>query len=297
MWHGALWRGGVVARQCGRRLWRGGVVARRRCGATLSGSRDSRSEPAPRAMRQPVSAQPALQSPRAFCRHPRRPRRLGSVHRSRRSRRVPFHSRHPADHVPRPAVDDAAVRRVRVSGGIQRALSISARQRRQRAERRLRSADADGIRLRPSARRRRSGQGRRRDRFDRGHRDAVQRDPARPRLDLDDDQLDGDHSAVAVRGGRQTSGRRAGERSRARCRTTSSRSTSPAAPTSTRRARRCGSSPTSSRSASASCPTGTRFRSAAITSARPDRRRCRKLRSPSRMRSPTCSPPSTPGST
>ena len=40
---------------------------------------------------------------------------------------------------------------------------------------------------------------------------------------------------------------------RARSRTTSSRSTSRAAPTSIRRAPRCGSSPTSSRSASASC--------------------------------------------
>ena len=48
--------------------------------------------------------------------------------------------------------------------------------------------------------------------------------------------------------------------------------------------RRCASSPTSSRSASASCRTGTRFRSAAITSAKPDRRRCRKWRSPSPTR-------------
>ena len=48
--------------------------------------------------------------------------------------------------------------------------------------------------------------------------------------------------------------------------------------------RRCGSSPTSSRSASASCRTGTRSRSAAITSARPARRRCRRWRSPSPTR-------------
>ena len=70
----------------------------------------------------------------------------------------------------------------------------------------------------------------------------------------------------------------------ARSRTTSSRSTSRAAPTSTRRARRCGSSPTSSRSASASCRTGTRSRSAATTSARPARPPCRRWRSPSRTR-------------
>ena len=83
----------------------------------------------------------------------------------------------------------------------------------------------------------------------------------------------------------------------ARSRTTSSRNTSRAAPTSIRRATRCGSSPTSSRGASASCRTGTRFRSAATTSARPARRRCRRSRSRSPTRSPTSRRRAPPGST
>ena len=74
-------------------------------------------------------------------------------------------------------------------------------------------------------------------------------------------------------------------RSRARSRTTFSRSTSRVAPTSIRLGPRCGSSPTSSRSASASCPTGTRFRSAGITSAKPGRPPSRK--SPSRSPTPS----------
>src|ERR1043166_6846376 len=83
----------------------------------------------------------------------------------------------------------------------------------------------------------------------------------------------------------------------ARCRTTSSRNTSRAAPTSTRRARPCASSPTSSRSASGSSRSGIRFRSAAITSAKPDRPRCRKWRSRSLTPAPTCSRRSTAAST
>ena len=72
----------------------------------------------------------------------------------------------------------------------------------QRPERRLRSAHADGLRLRPPAGRRRSRPGRRRHRLDRGHGAAVRRHPARAGLDVDDDQLDGDHPAGALRRGR-----------------------------------------------------------------------------------------------
>src|SRR5690349_2595617 len=42
------------------------------------------------------------------------------------SRRISFHSRHSADHVPRPAVDHAAVRRLRHRVRIQQALPLSA---------------------------------------------------------------------------------------------------------------------------------------------------------------------------
>ena len=60
--------------------------------------------------------------------------------------------------------------------------------------------------------------------------------PLDQRLDVDDDQRDGDHPARALRRGGAAAGRRASERCRARSRTTSSRSTSRAAPTSIRRA-------------------------------------------------------------
>ena len=141
----------------------------------------------------------------------------------------------------------------------------------------------------------RSRKGRRRDRQHRGHGRAVRRHPARPRVDVDDDQLDGDHPARALRRGGPAAGACQTTRSRARCRTTCSRSTSRAGPTSTRRARRCGSSRTSSRSASGRCPTGTPSRSAAITSARPARQPCRKWLSRSRTRSPMWKPRRTAG--
>ena len=164
----------------------------------------------------------------------RRPCGLGSGRRPRLSRRVSLHARHPADDVPRAAVDDAAVRRLRHRRRIEPPLPVSARPGRQRPERRLRPADADGLRLRPSARRRRSRPRRRRHRLDRGHGRAVRRHPARRGLDVDDDQRDGDHPAGALRRRRQAAGRAARDARRARCRTTSSRNTSRAAPTSIR---------------------------------------------------------------
>ena len=142
---------------------------------------------------------------------PDKPRRVERGRRTRRARRVSLHARHPADDVSRPALDDAAVRRVRHGRGIQRALPLSAGAGRQRPQRRVRPADADGLRLRPSARRRRSRPRRRRDRFDRRHGGAVRRHPARSRLDVDDDQRDGDHPAGALRRGRAAARRRAGE--------------------------------------------------------------------------------------
>ena len=76
------------------------------------------------------------------------------------------------------------------------------------------------------------------------------------------------------------------------CRTTSSRSTRRAGPTSIRPARRSSWSPTWSRSAPSACRSGTRSRSRATTSAKPARPRCRR----SRSRSPTASATSTPRS-
>src|ERR1019366_5815129 len=73
----------------------------------------------------------------------------------------------------------------------------------------------------------------------------------------------------------------------ARFRTTSSRSTSRAAPIFIRRGRRCASSPTSSRGRPARCRSGIPFRSADITYGKPARPPPRNWRSPSPTPSPT----------
>ena len=65
--------------------------------------------------------------------------------------RVPVHPRHPPHDVPRPALDDAPVRRLRHRRGHQRALQVPARARADRALGRVRLPDADGLRLRPPA--------------------------------------------------------------------------------------------------------------------------------------------------
>ena len=166
---------------------------------------------------------------------------------------------------------------------------------RQRPERRLRPADADGLRLGPRRWRRRSRTGGRGHRLDRGHGGAARRHPAGSRDDVDDHQLDGHHPARALRRGGAAAGRgavRAGRHHSERHPqgVPGARHLHLPAPR-----RRCGSSPTSSRSASGNCRSGTRSRSAAITSARRVRRPRR--RSPSRLptRSPTCRRASTPG--
>ena len=105
--------------------------------------------------------------------------------------RVPVHARHPPDRLPRQALDDAAVRRVRHARGDQRALQGAARGRRHRPERRVRPADADGPRSGSRAVARRSGEVRRQRHVARRHGDAVRRHRARRHHDVDDDQLAG----------------------------------------------------------------------------------------------------------
>ena len=116
--------------------------------------------------------------------------------------RLPVHARRLSVDVPRQALDDAAVRRLRDGGGDERALPLPARSRPDRALDGVRHADVDGLRLRPSAV---GGRGRARgcgDRLARGHGDALPRHPARRRLDVDDDQLaGGDPAGVLHRGG------------------------------------------------------------------------------------------------
>ena len=67
--------------------------------------------------------------------------------------------------------------------------------------------DADGLRLRPSPLRGRGRQVRRRDLEPGRHGDAVRRHPARPGLDLDDDQRPGGDAVLLLRRGRGAAGR------------------------------------------------------------------------------------------
>ena len=167
-------------------------------------------------------------------------RRAGPPGAARRARRVPLHARHPRGHVPRPALDDAPVRRLRHPRGDQQALPLPDRARLDRALDGLRPAHPARPRLRRPALRRGGRPHRRRHRHARGHADLLRPDPARRGLDLDDDQRSGGDPAAALRAGRRGAGGARGASCAARSRTTCSRSTCRAATTSTRPSRRCG---------------------------------------------------------
>src|SRR5579862_9953010 len=113
--------------------------------------------------------------------------------------RVSVHARPVSRHVPRPAVDDPPVRRLRLGGRVERALPLPARARADGSLDRFRPADAARLRLGRSARARRGGADRRRDRLARGHGDPACRHPARRGLDVDDDQRARLAAALAVR--------------------------------------------------------------------------------------------------
>ena len=86
------------------------------------------------------------------------------------------------------------------------------------------------------------------------HAPAVRRHPARPDERVDDDERRGAAGARALHRRRRGAGRARRSSSPGPSRTTSSRSSWSATPTSTRRSRRCGSSPTSSRSPRSEMP-------------------------------------------
>ena len=135
-------------------------------------------------------------------------RRAGPGRPARRAGGAPVHPRRLPDHVHRPALDDAPVRRLRHRPGVERALSPAAARRHHRAVGRLRPADPDGLRLRRPGRARRGRQGRRRDRLGRRHAAALRRDPPRRRLDLHDDQLARGVAAAALPARGRGAGRR-----------------------------------------------------------------------------------------
>ena len=145
--------------------------------------------------------------------------------------------------VPRAAVDDAPVRRLRHQRGDQRALPLPARPRPDRPLDGVRHALADGPRLRPSPLARRGRPRGRGGRHARRHADAVRRDRPRRGVGVDDDQrARRDHARLLrrrrraeppqARGGRRSA-------SRARSRRTSSRSTSPRRSGASRSTPRC----------------------------------------------------------
>ena len=141
---------------------------------------------------------PALRARLARARPRARPRPAG--HLSLHARGLPLD-------VPREALDDAPVRRLRHGRGDERALPLPARPRPDRPLDRVRHADADGLRQRPSALARRGRPRGGRDRLARGHGDALRRHPARRGLDLDDDQLAGGDAARVLRRRRRGAGR------------------------------------------------------------------------------------------
>ncbi len=109
----------------------------------------------------------------------RRSCRLEPGARPRLSRRAALHARHSLDHASRPPVDHAPVRRLRHRRRHQSALPLSARAGPNRPFHGVRSAHFDGLRLRPSALRRRSRQVRRGHQFARRHGSAVRSNSAR----------------------------------------------------------------------------------------------------------------------
>ena len=185
----------------------------------------------------------------------------GGPRRARRRRdigqpgRVSVHARHPQAHVPRSAVDDAPVHRLRHARGDQRAIQVPDGARAGRAQRRLRPADAARPRLRRSAGRGRGRSGGDGDRHAGRHGGSLRRHPARPRERLAHDQRHGraDHRHVLRR--RRRSRAWPPTASWPRRRTTSSRSSSPAAPGSTRSSLRSAWSATSSSSRARHSPT------------------------------------------
>ena len=206
-------------------------------------------------------------------------------------------ARTPRDDVRRSPVDHPSVRRVLDRRGVQRLLPSQPGRRSAGRVGRLRPRHPPRLRLGPPACGGRRRQGRRGHRLGRGHEDPVRRDPAGEDVGLDDDERRGAAGPGVLRRGRRGAGRRARRSSTGPSRTTSSRSSWSATPTSTRPSRACGSSPTSSSTPPATCRGSTRSRSPATTCRRRGRRPTRSWPSPSPTASSTCATPSTGAST
>ena len=132
-------------------------------------------------------------------------------------------------------MDDPPICRLLDGGGFQRLLPAQPRRRAEGPVGRLRPAHPSRLRFRQSAHRRRRRHGRGRHRFDLRHAHAVRRHPARRDQRVDDHERRRAAGAGALRRGGGGTGRRRRRRCRGPSRTTSSRSSWSATPTSTRR--------------------------------------------------------------
>ena len=129
-----------------------------------------------------------LRDPRRF---PIRPLRPGGAPVPRGARlpgRAALHARGPGNHVPEQALDDAAIRRLRNRGGVERALPLPPSPGPDRPLRRIRPPDPDRLRQRRPHRGGGGGEGGRRRRLDRGHGASLPGYPPRPDQHLHDDQ-------------------------------------------------------------------------------------------------------------
>ena len=124
--------------------------------------------------------------PRLRPRAPRGPRRARHL-----AGPEPVPARALPDDVHDPAVDDPAVRRLLHRRGVQRVLPAQPRGRPEGPLGRLRPRDPPRLRLRPPAGARRRRHGRRGDRLDLRHADALRRHPARRDVGVDDDERRG----------------------------------------------------------------------------------------------------------
>ena len=137
---------------------------------------------------------------------------VGSPRRGRLRRgvpgRVPLHAGDPPERLSRPALDDAAVQRLRHRRGDQPPLPLPIGERPDGPLGRLRHADADGPGFGRAHLARRGRPLRRRHRFAGRHGAPLRGDPARRDHNLDDDQLAGRDPARDVPGRCREAGRR-----------------------------------------------------------------------------------------
>src|SRR5205809_5906528 len=118
-----------------------------------------------------------------------------------KAQRVPIHPGNLSFNVPRPAVDNAPVHRLRLSQGDEPAIQVSNLPRRDRTEHSLRSSDPARARLGPSEISRRSGPCRSSNQQRRRHETTVRRNRSWTCQHEYDDKLDRSNPPITLRSG------------------------------------------------------------------------------------------------